>query len=234
MLILSAHPDDAILSATYLLKDCGKALTLFTGSPDREGFLSRWDDGSGFSTSHEASVIRGQEDRSAFAEYGLTVRQLGLPEFEYRSAGAATVNWRAALSIISSEVAGVDAIAIPMGIGSHPDHIICRELALSTILKLDSPPAVHFYADYPYVRLGDSSIALADADRVIDRMNGKYGKFLGGKYGMVTTTLDQQSIVKKRAAIGCYASQIGPLQSVCNSNLLEEAWMGVESAWIAQ
>lgn len=145
-LIISPHLDDAALSCTAEIKAgrVAHVLTVFAGLPPVGTQLSDWER---LTTARDSSMRareRQEEDREAWRSIAQPFKQLGFCEFNAH---------RVATEDIKAEIVrhSVDAeqILLPAGIGSHPHHVLVRDLALETLSR--SGRVLTLYGELPYV-----------------------------------------------------------------------------------
>jgi LmbE family N-acetylglucosaminyl deacetylase len=153
-LVVSPHPDDAVLSlgATMLGLPARSAratvVTCCAGTPAADVAASWWDTRSGFVRAVDAVGWRRGEDRRACALLGCDVLQLDVPDGPYR-----TGNWEARLAAeLTPLVAAADAVYVPAGVADNPDHELTRRAALRASLQADAN--VLLYAELPYAVTG--------------------------------------------------------------------------------
>lgn len=83
VLILSPHLDDALFSASELVRRASPDVwTVFAGEPDPP-VTTEWDLSCGFRDSHEALTVRTREDAAAFAGTSASVRRLACLDGPY-------------------------------------------------------------------------------------------------------------------------------------------------------
>ena len=140
-LFLSPHFDDLFLSVFARLSAAGEqALAVYP-------FAQPQLPGSG-----EMSYRWEYEELPNLRELGCAWHFLGRdgPEETYPAAPAAQVS---ALATSLSELlahSGVAELVAPLGIGGHPDHLVCTLAALHAVRRTRSAPRLTFYSDIPY------------------------------------------------------------------------------------
>lgn len=148
MIVLSAHLDDAVLSATTALtRYTATAVTVFSGPPPADVALTSWDRVTRAESSHERIRERLAEDDRAMAVLGCRNRRLDLPAAQYRFAD---LDFADLVSSLRREFEGEDDVWVPAAIGGHPDHLATRDAALAAVRELPERPEVTLYADVPY------------------------------------------------------------------------------------
>jgi LmbE family N-acetylglucosaminyl deacetylase len=144
--VLSPHPDDAVLSCWSVLERGGQVsvVTVFSGLPDEEAPSSAGDRLAGVVHARAAMTARIEEDREALAAVVRTLVQMPFVDAAYRVGELRQVDlvWA-----IGSALVPGDRIFAPAGLGGHPDHLALRRAALE--LRDQGFPAT-LYADFPY------------------------------------------------------------------------------------
>lgn len=228
--ILSPHPDDAVLSAFSLLTSSEpvQVIDVCTGLPD-PGSLGTFDGVFGVSDSRALMRDRMAEDERALGMLGRAAIGLGFLDDQYRTEPKD-------VELVRSKVAdltgGHDWIAVPAGIGAHPDHLVVRDVGLA--LARDRGQRVLFYADLPYAiwagwphwvtgeparrhlvpearwRSDLASIDVGDPDRDLVP---------------IPVALDPDSVDRKIRALQCYVTQFevlnaGPIERLRNPEII--------------
>jgi hypothetical protein len=138
-LLLSPHPDDLVYSAYRMLSDRSRlklAITFFNVSRfTRFGLLPR----------RIVTLARTLEDRVALGIAGCGVRFLY--ELDSLARGEAPVRVVARLPDLSGSMPV--RIVAPLGVGSNPDHLIVRSVAMS-LWRLAPECELVLYEDLPY------------------------------------------------------------------------------------
>jgi LmbE family N-acetylglucosaminyl deacetylase len=149
--VLSPHPDDAVLSAWTVLTGPGevRVLTVCSGLPPA-GTLGAFDPLFGVTDSAAFMALRAAEDAEALARAGRRATGLGFLDHQYRSEPPAVGELVAA---VEGAVGSAARVLAPAAIGDHPDHQLVRRAALE--LAVGSAVPLTLYADLPYAaRLG--------------------------------------------------------------------------------
>ncbi len=148
--ILSPHPDDAVLSAWKVLSSSADAqvLTVCTAVPDA-GTVGSFDPLFGVSDSAAFMELRLGEDAEALASIRRTGTALGFLDHQYRDSPLPVGELGAAISGAVDQAARLVA---PAAIGGHPDHVAVRSAAFE--LSRGGVP-LSLFADLPYAaRMG--------------------------------------------------------------------------------
>jgi LmbE family N-acetylglucosaminyl deacetylase len=146
--ILSAHLDDAVFSATtQLLRPQAQVVTVFAGPPMGTSGRTRWDGTTGARSSAERHRDRLAEDDRAVAGLGCASLRLCEPEIQYRDKPVDLDLLAGKLMTVVKEAAEV---WLPAGIGQHPDHVAAREAGLRAVRAASPVAVVLLYADLPY------------------------------------------------------------------------------------
>jgi LmbE family N-acetylglucosaminyl deacetylase len=168
--VLSPHPDDAVLSVWHVLSSAvpARVVTVFAGVPG-SGFVTALDRARGAVDSAQLMRKRLTDDRAALAVAGREPAHAPLLDVDYRAydvpplraaiesdparfipivAGAPQLRlsarelWRELDALVDSDLVYASA-----GIGGHPDH---RDVARLGLTLMDEGRTVRFYADSPY------------------------------------------------------------------------------------
>jgi LmbE family N-acetylglucosaminyl deacetylase len=144
--VLSPHPDDAVLSAWSALRAAGDitVVNVFAKAPP-PGTLGAFDPVFGVSDSAALVEERRTEDAAALATIGRSSRNLNLLDEQYRDAPLDPATVRHAIEQCVDRAARLWA---PAGIGAHGDHILVRDAAVG--IARDAKLPLSLYADLPY------------------------------------------------------------------------------------
>jgi len=144
--VLSPHPDDAVLSAWSALRCPGEVLVVnVCAALPPPGTLGDFDAVFGVSDSAALMQNRLAEDEKALAIAGRTRRNLDFLDAQYRDENVSHAALREAIDRAEDRVAWLCA---PAGIGAHPDHVAVRDVALAIAEGKQIP--ISLYADLPY------------------------------------------------------------------------------------
>ncbi len=215
-LVISPHLDDAVLSVYTVLAGTPAALVANVfdgvpppGPPPFSVRLCRATDAAAQMRRRHA------EDEAALASVGCDSISFGLLEADSRDAG----DDPDAIEVARALDAAVEAASVihaPIGIGSHPDHVIARDAALALSAELSVPLAL--YADIPYAITwgwppwvsGEPADPNLDPDAQWQRGLGRL-PVAGTDLDPEVVALDGQAQDRKRAAVGMYESQLSML-----------------------
>lgn len=199
-LFVSPHLDDAVFSCGERIgaaTPCA-AVTLFAGRPPAGAALTPWDGECGFAAGQDVVGLRRDEDRRALAALDARAIWLDFRDDQYgESRGLADIV-NALANVIEREAP--ESVYFPLGL-FHRDHRRASDAALALV---DRFPATAWYAyeDAIYRRIDGHSRerrgAIAQSGFVLDALafpeNG-------------------QAAPLKRAAVGCYRSQLRGLRT---------------------
>src|SRR5262245_40938761 len=144
--VLSPHPDDAVLSAWSALRraDDVVVLNVFTGIPD-DGVVGWADRSLGATDSAAHMRLRLDEDAAALPLAGCDGVTLGFLDEQYRDDDASCDELRAA---IGAAVRAAAWLCVPAGLGARGDHAVVRDVGLELAQEAAIP--VSLFADWPY------------------------------------------------------------------------------------
>jgi LmbE family N-acetylglucosaminyl deacetylase len=143
--ILSPHPDDAVLSLWHVLDGDGEVVVLnvFGGSPDGHRGDAWWDRLTGAPDSVARMAERHAEDRAALAIAGREPANLGLLDGQYRDGEPPLEG----LIERIAEAAPEGLLLAPAALDRHRDHVLVRAAALALRGR---GREVGLYADIPH------------------------------------------------------------------------------------
>ncbi len=221
-LIVSAHLDDALLSASQVAMSTPSTVaTVFAGPPPASVGLTEWDLLTGATSSIERHHERIAEDERANAVVGSRPVHLSFPEEQFREGLPDAVGCTAELALLLGEA---DEVWVPAGIGGHPDHLLARNLTLAALPDA-ARPAVGFYGDFPYMAsYGWPSWATGrPAERYLDsaawlELELQNIGFSESELTREVVTLSESERRLKAASIAEYRSQLAALR-------LDDSWI---------
>ncbi|MDX8050917.1 hypothetical protein SK571_16125 [Lentzea sp. BCCO 10_0798] len=237
--VVSAHLDDAVLSASARLMRPGTTLvTVFTGMPPDGIPLTYWDRLTRAESSRHRQVERLAEDDEARGVLGCDTVRLGELEEQYRSA---PVDAERLAARIGEAVAHAAEVWIPAGIGGHNDHLAARDAALAAVQAAPERPEVHLYADIPYALwhgwpcwvTGGEPGPYLDVDGWLDGELSSRG-LDPDRMVREVHALPPQARALKEKAVAAYRSQL-PALSLDGSNPLRlQNTLSHEVSWLLQ
>lgn len=185
-LVISAHLDDAILSAGQFIAGRGgnvDVLTVFSGIPMEKDLLTDYDKSCGFSSSKDAMVVRRQEDAEACAILNARAIHSNRLDSQYTKEQQ---DWLATtMELISMRK--YEIVLAPLGL-RHPDHIDISDQIITLNLK-----NLYLYEDLP--------ARVTHPELVFERLKQLPRAKL--------TFIGDGNIADKVRALWCYKSQIG-------------------------
>lgn len=214
--ILSPHPDDAVLSLWHLLTGPGEVavLNVFGGSPDGHRGDGWWDRLTRADDSVERVRERHAEDREALALAGRTPTNVGFLDGQYRGEEQPV---EAFVNAISAAAPDNALLLAPAALDAHRDHLLVRAAALAV---RESGRPVALYADIPHANVygWPAWVTGAPADPYLDpavawerTMNGT-GISLAAIEAEVHA-LDAAAEAAKREAVQRYRTQVPALDA---------------------
>ena len=147
--ILSPHPDDAVLSLWHLLRapESASVLTVFNGPPDGDPAPGWWDRVTRADDACERAAARAAEDRDALALAGVEPVDLGFVDGQYRDGDQPIEPLAAA---IEAGTAPDAELLAPAALDRHRDHVAVRAAALELRAR---GRRVTLYADVPHANV---------------------------------------------------------------------------------
>jgi LmbE family N-acetylglucosaminyl deacetylase len=237
LVVVSTHLDDAVLSAAVQLMRPGVTIvTACSGEPSDAAPLGEWDRLTGAASAASRVRERYAEDDAALATFDVqTIVRLGFPDGQHLPPGG-TATHLGLVRTLREELAGVDEVWAPAGIGCHPDHLAVRDAVLSAVFP---DVVVHLYADVPYsLRYGwppsvtgrpgcspylDVELWLAEELRET--------RLDASALNRTVHPLDPDEQRRKVAAMACYATQIPALDYGDALASGDPAVVGFEVSW---
>ncbi len=222
--ILSPHPDDAVLSLWHVLSGSEGAavLTFFNGpGPDStETALGWWDRVTRAESPQARAAERAAEDQEALGLAGAEPVNLGFVDGQYRQAEQQIEPLAEAIEANSPP--GADLLA-PAALDRHRDHLAVRAAALALRAR---GRRVSFYADVPHANVhgwpawvtagrngtGAGPAEFLDPEAYWDMAFDGSGIDLAGLDPRVHRLDDAQDSAK-RDAVGRYRTQVPALDA---------------------
>lgn len=238
--VLSPHPDDAVLSTWSLLRSPGEvvAITVCAGVPP-DGHLGRFDPIFGATDSAALVRERRAEDAAALALAGRAPIHLDHLDDQYRDAPLDEAAIAADIDAAMTDALASGGVAVlwaPAGIGRHPDHLAVRSVGVALAEAAGVP--LRLYADLPYAaNFGWPpwvTGAAPDPRLVPDAAwAATLGEVGGGGVELVphVVALDDEQRAAKLAALRTYASQFPALDGGPVGRLRNPAVLGFELWW---
>jgi LmbE family N-acetylglucosaminyl deacetylase len=227
IVILSPHPDDAVLSLWHVLTGPGDVtvLTVFGGGPAHASGGGWWDRLTGASDPAVRAAEREAEDRAALALAGREPVSLGLPGAQYGDAPA--------LAPVIAQAAPAGTVLAPAGLDHHPSHVAVRDAALAlgrdgreVVLYADVPHATAF--GWPAWVTGASPDPYLSSEEMWEQAMAGTGLSLRGLAADVHH-LDPEQLARKRDAVLAYRTQVPALQA--EFRVLDDEVLGHEVTW---
>lgn len=232
--VISPHPDDAVLSAWSALRRDGDVVVVnvFTGIP-RSGVVGRFDGSLGATDSAAHMRRRLEEDARALALVGRHRINLDLLDGQYRDTAAPSPSIRTALERAVPAAAWVLA---PAGLGGHDDHTATREVALG--VARDASVPISLYADLPYaVEWGWPHWVTGEPPRPFLVPEARWDRILDAasvpRDNLVprVEAFDAEEVARKLCALEAYRTQFAWLNAGPLDRLRNPAVLGYELHW---
>jgi LmbE family N-acetylglucosaminyl deacetylase len=203
LLVFSPHFDDAAMGAGHLLlaHPGATVCTVFAGRPDDyPDQPTEWDALGGFQPGDDVVAIRRQEDLAALDVLGAEHHWLEFVDHQYLEPHARAIadDVAPALAAVVDAVAPT-AVVLPLGL-ANPDHVVTHEAGVR--VAQGRPDLAWFaYEDAGYKHI---------PGMMAWRVSKLFRTDLWPTPMIVPTSQDH---ARKRAAIECYVSQLGPLRA---------------------
>jgi LmbE family N-acetylglucosaminyl deacetylase len=224
IVVVSPHFDDAVLGATHLIA-CHRGTTVVTvlggRPPAYPAEPTSWDACGGFGPGDDVVAIRQEEDRSAMAFLEATPVWLDFPDHQYLAKDERPRPPEVA-PVLAEAIAAASptAVFLPMGL-ANPDHALTHDaglLARAALGESGNGPAWFCYEDHGYKHIpGILAWRIAKL-------------FKSGLWPTPAVVPIEPDMVRKRAAIDHYKSQLPPLQrdhvldERLDANVPEQYW----------
>ncbi len=201
VLVCSPHFDDAALGAAYLLfaHPGSTVVTLFGGPPAAYPETpTEWDALGGFRAGDDVVALRREEDRAAMDVLGAVPVWLDFVDHQYvaRDERVPVQKVAVALEAVIDE-SRPTAVFLPMGL-ANPDHADTHDAGVMLAARRDDI-TWFCYEDSGYKHI---------PGMLAWRVAKLFASDLWPTPMVVPNDVD---VERKRAAIECYASQLGPL-----------------------
>ncbi len=221
VLVVSPHFDDAAMGAGHLLlaHPGSTVVTVFAGPPARyPDQPTEWDALGGFAAGDDVVAVRREEDLAALSVLGAEHRWLDFVDHQYLAPEARAT----AADVAPALAATIDAVrptavVLPLGL-ANPDHVVAHEAGIQ-IAAARSDLAWFGYEDAGYKHI---------PGMLAWRVSKLFRSDLWPTPMIVPTVQDH---ARKRAAIECYRSQLGPLNqdhalaARIDGSVPEQFWM---------
>ena len=213
--ILSPHPDDAVLSLWHVLARPGpvRVVNVFGGTPQGDVGERWWDRLTGAEDSVARAAERHDEDRAALAQAGRQPEDLGLPDGQYRDADPDPGTIATA---IADAVGDDGPLLAPANLDGHRDHGLVLRAALAL---RDAGAAVALYADVPHATLYGWPAFVTGAEPDPRLRPEAFWKLHARRAGIdldalapKVRALEPGALAAKRQAVRAYATQIPALE----------------------
>jgi LmbE family N-acetylglucosaminyl deacetylase len=185
---MSPHPDDLVYSAFSVLNhglSLRIAVVLFNVS-----CFTKW----GLKPKPLVSLLRTLEDKVALGLLGVKPVHVYLGDTTARRRPLT-----GGLELRLLEDSAPQRIYCPLGIGSHPDHLITRRVALEHWIKWGKQPEFYLYEDLPYAaRLRETDELERGCVKALESC---------GNVTRMYQTLSQEQMMKKLRISRLYVSQ---------------------------
>jgi LmbE family N-acetylglucosaminyl deacetylase len=214
--ILSPHPDDAVLSLWHLLtgEEDVAVVNVFGGSPDGRRGDSWWDRLTGSEDSVARIAERHTEDREALEMVGRAPLDLGFLDGQYRDTDDHPVE-----PIVAgiARAAPEGLLYAPAALDAHRDH----RLVLAAALELRTRGReIALYADVPHATLygwpawvtGDEPDPNLDPQVYWDHVTDEFGISVG-EDGADVHRLEPAERERKLAVLRAYRTQMPALEA---------------------
>ena len=224
IVVVSPHFDDAALGAAHLLTTYpgSTVITVLAGWPPAyPDEPTDWDACGGFRAGDDVVAARREEDRAAMAFLDATPVWLEFPDHQYLAKEERPKPDQVVSSLEAAIVdASPSAVFFPMGL-ANPDHVLTHDAGLrvrTALLESGGGPTWFCYEDHGYKHIPGML-----AWRVAKL-------FKSGLWPTPAIVPIEPDMLKKRAAIDLYKSQLPPLQrdhalnDRLDANVPEQFW----------
>lgn len=213
LVVVSPHPDDAVLSCGQVLAvhPGATVVTVFTGAPAAYSDPpTRWSRLSGFGSGDDVMAARREEDRRALAVLDATPVWLGFVEHQLDESvpPATDAEIARALDAVLRDLAPT-LVLVPFGL-ANPEHVVVHDAALLVRSRWLAAAAA---ADG-----GRSPVWCCYQDVAYHHIPGQLAwrvasLFKAGLWPTPVAMPMDSSDERKRAALACYPSQVRALEA---------------------
>jgi LmbE family N-acetylglucosaminyl deacetylase len=221
VLVVSPHFDDAAMGAGLLLlaHPGATVVTVFAGRPAQYPTEpTEWDALGGFRTGDDVVAVRRREDEAALAVLGADHVWLEFVDHQYLAdEERATPEQMAPALADAIDALQPTAVVLPLGL-ANPDHVATHDAGM--LVAATRPGLTWFgYEDAGYKHI---------PGMLAWRLSKLFQSDFWPTPMIVPTVQDH---ARKRAAIECYRSQLGPLNAGhalaerIDGNVPEQFWM---------
>ena len=202
IVVISPHFDDAALGTAHLLSAYpgSTVITVCAGKPPvYPAEPTEWDALGGFKSGDDVVAIRREEERAAMAVFEAEPVWLDFVDWQYQEKHERATPEQVAEPLEAALLAATPtAVFVPMGI-ANPDHELTQDAAR---LVIDRMPGVAWFA---YEDSGYKHIPGMLAWRISKL-------FHSGLWPTPAVIPAPPDPARKRRAMDCYKSQLGPLE----------------------
>jgi LmbE family N-acetylglucosaminyl deacetylase len=237
-LVLSPHPDDAVLGCWSVLDQDARAVTVvnvFAGLPP-EATAGGWDRECGVPDSREMMRRRRREDERALALVAITPIHLAFLDRQYADTERDSAAIAATIDRLIPQRSAVYAPAATGGftilpgtpgltLAPHPDHEVVRAVALH--LRLAGVPT-YLYAEIPYAS-GDAQGA--NWPYTMERFTPVIEAAIGHPLELVLREHPAESLNRRLHALAQYRTQLPRLQEGVGRFIDDRTILRHEAYW---
>jgi LmbE family N-acetylglucosaminyl deacetylase len=224
IVVVSPHFDDAVLGAAHLITGHPgtTVITVLGGRPPAyPEEPTSWDACGGFGRGDDVVALRREEDRAAMTFLGAAAVWLDFPDHQYLAKSERPVPEEVAPVLEQAiRAAAPSAVFLPMGL-ANPDHVLTHDAGLLARNALGGPQGAAAW--FCYEDHGYKHIPGILAWRVATL-------FKSGLWPTPAVVPIEPDMLRKRAAIELYKSQVPPLQrdhaldERLDANVPEQYW----------
>ncbi|PWJ54017.1 hypothetical protein SAMN06264364_10999 [Quadrisphaera granulorum] len=244
--VVSAHLDDAVLSASIEVATADRVITVFAGVPPEGTPPGGWDVLTGAPDAAARVRDRHREDDAALAALSpqVTALRLGELDLQHRPSGDHNDDGAAGAPPVLAELGaaladaaqGCGHLYLPAAVGQHPDHVSTHRAGFVAAQRLGVP--VTLYADVPYsVRWGWPECVTGQPDSPFLRCTAEWDESFAATgldrehWRLQVRRLSEEQVAAKSAALECYASQMPALDAGTARIVTRPDVMAFEVVW---